>query len=115
MTRGKKVHPLSAVQKTNSNNLYTVVNNKLVRNVQGQHNNTNSGSQSNIDRLLFEYDTSSNIKISPSQSEERIYEIGTGLSKTFMKNKSGSEGHNHSFSHHGVTPSSEQHSFNFDI
>jgi len=33
--RGKKVHPLSAVQKTNklSNNLYSVVNNKLVRNV----------------------------------------------------------------------------------
>jgi len=36
--KGKKVHPLSAVQRTNklSNNLYTVVNNKLVRNHQGQ-------------------------------------------------------------------------------
>lgn len=32
--KNKKVHPLSAVQRTNklSNNLYTVVNNKLVRN-----------------------------------------------------------------------------------
>jgi hypothetical protein len=42
--KGKKVHPLSAVQKTNklSNNLYTVVNNKLVRNTQAQQHNTNS-------------------------------------------------------------------------
>lgn len=87
--KGKKVHPLSAVQRTNklSNNLYTVVNNKLVRNHQGQQHNTNS-SQQNIDKLLTDYETSSAIKISPSPSEERLQEINAALSKTFVKNRS---------------------------
>jgi hypothetical protein len=36
LKQSKKIHPLSAVQRTTklSNNLYSVVNNKLVRNVQ---------------------------------------------------------------------------------
>lgn len=72
--KGKKVHPLSAVQRTNkmNNNLYTVVNNKLVRNVQGQQHNTNS-SQQNIERLLTEFDNSSVAKLSQSPSEERFF------------------------------------------
>jgi Zn-finger domain-containing protein len=88
------VHPFSAVQRTNklSNNLYTVVNNKLVRNVQGHQHNTNS-SQQNIDKLLTDYETSSAVKLSPCASEERMmYDGAVGgaaanLSKTFVKNR----------------------------
>ncbi|TNV86925.1 hypothetical protein FGO68_gene8129 [Halteria grandinella] len=83
--KGKKAHPLSAVQRTNklNNNLYTVVNNKLVRNVQGQQHNTNS-SQQNIDRLLTEFDTSSAAKLSQSPSEERLF----GVLRTNVKRQS---------------------------